>query len=107
MFPALSIAAMAMATGLKPQTEFTSQYRARWARGPISSSSNILSRTKLYDPNPLGLDEAEPSELCVSILDKTGFENNVCGEASFDSTDDGMVCIEDVTKDGSLKWVCN
>ena len=29
----------------------------------------------------------------------------VCGELSFDSTDDGMICVEDPSSE-TLKWIC-
>jgi hypothetical protein len=42
--------------------------------------------------------------MCIAATDEktaVGF----CGPSSFDSTEDGMICIED-PESGSLKWIC-
>eukprot|EP00326_Haptolina_ericina_P024591 CAMPEP_0181181806 /NCGR_PEP_ID=MMETSP1096-20121128/7537_1 /TAXON_ID=156174 ORGANISM="Chrysochromulina ericina, Strain CCMP281" /NCGR_SAMPLE_ID=MMETSP1096 /ASSEMBLY_ACC=CAM_ASM_000453 /LENGTH=167 /DNA_ID=CAMNT_0023270341 /DNA_START=214 /DNA_END=717 /DNA_ORIENTATION=+ len=40
------------------------------------------------------------AEACLIAL-----EEPVCGRASFDSTDDGMMCVEDYSS-GKLRWAC-
>jgi hypothetical protein len=49
---------------------------------------------------------AEDAEACLVTWETVGEAvESVCGAVSFDSTDDGMMCVEDYST-GSLKWVC-
>ena len=51
-------------------------------------------------------EEFTPQTACVTVVDKQSrVEKNVCGEMSFDSADDGMVCIEDPSSE-TLRWIC-
>jgi len=44
-------------------------------------------------------------EACLIEWQTDGVEVPICGAVSFDSTDDGMLCVESYSS-GSLKWVC-
>ena len=63
----------------------------------VSGTFLAYSREGALDNNLVGEDEA-----CII---KETEDEHVCGPVSFDSTDDGMVCVE-VTEGGKLRWEC-
>ena len=100
-------AALALLVGLTSGLQVTptrpgsvpDMYRQRWADAPVAN------RVKLADGLVKQVQqetEDASDSACVTVFDK---EKAVCGEISFDSTDDGMICVED-TSGPTLKWIC-
>lgn len=96
-------ATTAMTVGLKPTMELPVSYRSRWS-GETADAAEAQKEVPLYNPSGIAAEEPLEEEACIIIGDKElGTEESVCGTMSFDSSDDGMVCVE--TPDD--KWVCN
>jgi hypothetical protein len=81
----------------------------RWADRANTAGNFVLPLAVLYlmqaKPSTyLATAEADLAEIeeeaCLIAM-----EEPVCGKESFDSTDDGMICVEDYSR-GSLRWVC-
>ena len=70
-------------------------YKERWQGETESSGPRaVMPRAKEAPDND------DDATACLAIYED-GIKTPICGELSFDSTDDGMVCIE---VDG--KWRC-
>ena len=88
------------------------QYKARWAGEAKSPTSPPVMVPSLKGNMVDAFDGADADAACLDIFDKQGMVKKnardapmLCGEISFDSAEDGMVCIEDYSS-GKLRWVC-
>ena len=83
--------------GLDP---LPAMYRNRWA-GDLQPRQPPMGV-----PTPIDQDAPDESNTaCVTVFDKQlQMKRQVCGELSFDSTDDGMSCVEDPLHPN--KWIC-
>ena len=97
--------------GLRPTQQLPTEYRNRWTSEPtdgLSPAPPSSSKEPFYTMDDVmcwSEDARDSAEImCIAATDEktaVGF----CGPSSFDSTEDGMICIED-PESGSLKWIC-
>lgn len=102
---------MTVPPGLRPTQQLPVDFRNRWASESDKDSSPPMfqAKSRFYQPTVLSEDGADVKTVCVATnadtLEKLSAVG-VCGPASFDSTDDGMVCVVDPESD-AVKWICS
>ena len=97
--------------GLRPTQQLPTEYRNRWTSEPtdgLSPAPPSSSKEPFYTMDDVmcwSEDARDSAEImCIAATDEktaVGF----CGPSSFDSTEDGMICIEG-PESNSLKWIC-
>jgi hypothetical protein len=76
-------------------------FKKRWAgvkqepQQPVPNNRNVVAADEVEDDNTA----------CITRFNReTKTREAVCGEMSFDSDPDGMICIDDPKKPGT--WIC-
>ena len=103
---------MAFPPGLRPTQQLPVEFRNRWASESDKDATPPMfqAKSRYCQPTVLSEDGADDDKtVCVATnadtLEKLSAVG-VCGPASFDSTDDGMVCVVDPESD-AVVWICS
>jgi len=97
--------------GLRSTQQLPTEYRNRWKSEPtdgLSPAPPSSTKGPFYTMDDVmcwSEDAGDSAEImCIAATDEKAAVG-LCGPSSFDSTEDGMICIED-PESGSLKWIC-
>jgi len=95
------------AVGLFEQNERIIDILAEFSAAANMAGLILLPLVALYmvRPETTASEAAEALDAIFVEAEACLVDAQICGSASFDSVEDGMVCVED-TSGGKLRWVC-